>query len=400
MPNLLSLTFARISEAKWSERERQSVRAKCGTQLLASTSHVIKDLIWPLISAKTPMSSKSPVIVRVVEMPAIDLQHCDAIQSWLSIGPPRSRCHYQDVRAIQSPQGLVQSGLNSRSARMVKSSGSLRGIHRRGRAWNSGECSSKFLWHFGICWELLWNVLPMGSSWLGVIANIINLVCEHLNTGNWLPSMDTVPFLKSLTSPKWAWACSDNRSGHFPVLSWCVSSTPWKGVHWLSMEFRLTGKVWDPWVEVPPVPNPEKVFPWCLWRGTGTQDSSTWSQLPQPSAWSDMLNYTLHPAQHRYLGRSCRTYLGSLETHAPDQQAFLLPVHLHGSTLQSLQSLPHSSLPHQPWKNCCLLLRWRWIGEACSLVDVIASDSEQVATKEGKSLRIVSNISGLRVASL
>ena len=79
------------------------------------------------------MSSKSPVIVRVMEMPAIDLQHCDAIQSWLSIGPPRSRCHYQDVRAIQSPQGLVQSGLNSRSARMVKSSGSLRGIHRRGR---------------------------------------------------------------------------------------------------------------------------------------------------------------------------------------------------------------------------------------------------------------------------
>ena len=52
MPSLLSLTFARISEAKWSDNERQSVRAKCGTQLLASVSHVRMDLIWPLSSAR------------------------------------------------------------------------------------------------------------------------------------------------------------------------------------------------------------------------------------------------------------------------------------------------------------------------------------------------------------
>lgn len=107
---------------------------------LQEVFHLLHEFLHDAVSCKAPhnpgtpanMSSKSLVIVTVMEMPAIDLQHCDAIQSWLSIGPPCSRCHYQDVRAIQSPQGLVQSGLNSRSARMVKSSGSLGGIHRRG----------------------------------------------------------------------------------------------------------------------------------------------------------------------------------------------------------------------------------------------------------------------------
>jgi hypothetical protein len=41
-----------------------------------------------------------------------------------------------------------------------------------------------------------------------------------------------------------------------------------------------------------------------------------------------------------------------------------------------------------------------WWRSSCSLVDVMASDSELVATKEAKSLRIVSSISGLNVASL
>ena len=118
------------------------------------------------------VSSKSPVIVRVMEMPAIDLQHCDAIQSWLSIGPPRSRCHYQDARAIQSPQGLVQSGLNSRSARMVKSSGSLRGIHRRGRVCNSGECSSKFPMAL---WDLLGTVMERFAHGIKLIGSD----CQH-----------------------------------------------------------------------------------------------------------------------------------------------------------------------------------------------------------------------------
>ena len=235
---------------------------------LQEVFHLLHELLHGAVSCKAPhnpwmpanVSSKSPVIVRVMEMPAIDLQHCDAIQSWLSIGPPRSRCHYQDVRAIQSLRAWSKADSTAEVLEWWNPVAVFGAFIGEGASATAVNAALNFLWHFGICWELLWNVLPMGSSWLGVIANIINPVCEHLNTGNWLPSMDAVPFFKSLTSPRWAWACSDNRSGDFPVLSWCVSSTPWTGVHWLSMKFRLKGKVRDPSVEVPPVPNPENVF--------------------------------------------------------------------------------------------------------------------------------------------
>ena len=60
IPNRLSLTFAKISEAKWSDNDRQSVIERCGTQLRASASQVFIDLICTLLSTKTPRSL-SPV---------------------------------------------------------------------------------------------------------------------------------------------------------------------------------------------------------------------------------------------------------------------------------------------------------------------------------------------------
>ena len=84
--------------------------------------HLLHKLLHGVVPRRTPhdprvsanMSSEIPAIVRAMEMSTVDLQRCDTTQSWLSVGPPRSRCHYQDIRTIQPSQGLVQSGLHSR----------------------------------------------------------------------------------------------------------------------------------------------------------------------------------------------------------------------------------------------------------------------------------------------
>ena len=60
VPRHLSLTLAKISEARWSDNDLQSVIERCGTQLRASSSQVFIDLICPLISARAPRSL-SPV---------------------------------------------------------------------------------------------------------------------------------------------------------------------------------------------------------------------------------------------------------------------------------------------------------------------------------------------------
>ena len=60
IPRRLSLTSAKISEARCSDNDLQSVIERCGTQLRASTSQVFIDLICPSISAKAPRNL-SPV---------------------------------------------------------------------------------------------------------------------------------------------------------------------------------------------------------------------------------------------------------------------------------------------------------------------------------------------------
>lgn len=56
IPRRLSLTLAKISEAKWSVNNLRSVIERCGTQLRAAASQVFIDLICPVISARTPRS--------------------------------------------------------------------------------------------------------------------------------------------------------------------------------------------------------------------------------------------------------------------------------------------------------------------------------------------------------
>ena len=60
IPRRLSLTLAKISQAKWSDNDLQSVIERCGTQLRASTSQVFIELVCPLISTRAPRSL-SPV---------------------------------------------------------------------------------------------------------------------------------------------------------------------------------------------------------------------------------------------------------------------------------------------------------------------------------------------------
>ena len=121
----------------------------------------------PRVSAN--MSSEIPAIVRAMEMSTVDLQRCDTTQSWLSVGPPRSRCHYQDIRTIQPSQGLVQSGLHSREvlewcnpvAVFEALIGGILFLQVTGKSLNFKQ---HIKWYVEVE-GLQINLLPMGKQW-------------------------------------------------------------------------------------------------------------------------------------------------------------------------------------------------------------------------------------------
>ena len=71
-----------------------------------------------------------------------------------------------------------------------------------------------FLWRLGMTWL---GSFSLPTALCGVTLIMRSPVCLHLKIGSTLLSMVTMPLFRSLTNPRWAWACNERSSGVLPM---------------------------------------------------------------------------------------------------------------------------------------------------------------------------------------
>lgn len=79
--------------------------------------HLLNEVIHCIMKCNSPdnarMSSSAtsdrPVIVRIMEMPAVNLKNLSARKAWLSTSPTSTRSDHKASGSVQSPQTAVQN---------------------------------------------------------------------------------------------------------------------------------------------------------------------------------------------------------------------------------------------------------------------------------------------------